>query len=129
VNDGAGVGVLKMIEADVGIVETAEGETSELDDDCTEAELAKDWAFKLEDDETSEVELKEDWRSELLAEDSGIDGETMEEAEMIDDELTEALVEEDEKDTDDETADDEAAEDDDNSALQLPNPGWHPVPQ
>jgi hypothetical protein len=53
----------------------------------------------------------------------------MEEAEMIDDELTEALVEEDEKDTDDETADDEAAEDDDNSALQLPNPGWHPVPQ
>jgi hypothetical protein len=62
----------------------------------------------------------------------------MDEPDVVDDELTRATGEE-ERAPDDETVEDEAAEDeitdeeatgeDDASALQLPKPGWHPVPQ
>jgi hypothetical protein len=139
IDEDAGAGVLEGIEDVASIVETVEDETSEFDDDCTKVELAEDCAFKLKDDDTLEVELVEVGTSELAAEDSETEYEAVDETKMIDDELTGALVEDDERITDDETADGEMAEDemaedetiadDDGSALQLPNPGWHPVPQ
>jgi hypothetical protein len=138
VNDGEGVGVLEAIEDGVGIVETVKDEISELDDDCMESELVEDWAFRLEDDGTAEDELAEGWTSELAAEDWETENESMDEPDVVDDELTRATGEE-ERAPDDETVEDEAAEDeitdeeatgeDDASALQLPKPGWHPVPQ